>query len=258
MNTSRRLLPFILAILLFLWLPVSVKAGEVHLSVASSMAGPMQEMVSLFTRDHPDVSILLNSAASGSLAKQIIQGAPAHLFISANQKWMDYLLQKELISRNTVTVLTHNRLVFIGLPNPGISTTKDIRTLHSIAIGSPRSVPAGEYAAQAMEAAGIYNDLLQAHKLVMAKDVRQALLYADRGEVDGAFIYKSDALLAKDALILFSVPEDQHAPVSYPMGLTLRGSTNSDAITFYRFLKTNPVRSILKRHGFSVTWDDSP
>ena len=106
-----------------------------------------------------------------------------------------------------------------------VKSLADLKALQRIAIGTPASVPAGQYAEQAMRAAGIYEELEKDKKLVMAQDVRQALIYADRGEVDGAFVYQTDAMLAKEAKILLVVPDDLYDRVSYPMVITTNGAS---------------------------------
>jgi molybdate transport system substrate-binding protein len=101
-----------------------------------------------------------------------------------------------------------------------------------------------------MEAAQIYSDLEKNNKLVMAKDVRQALLYADRGEVDGAFVYKTDALLAKDATIAFTVPMDLYNRVEYPLALTTLGAESELAQQLYGFITGEAAATILEKYGF--------
>lgn len=231
--------------------PLLADTGEIRLSVAASMTDTVRELVQTFSKDHPGIRILPNFASSGALAKQIVRGAPADLYISANKKWVAYLIQKKQIIPETEYILAHNSLVFVGKKGSGVSCLKDITRLERIAMGSPRSVPAGQYAAQAMKSAGIYNLLTQKHALVMAKDVRQALLYADRGEVDGAFIYKTDALLARNSTILFTLAEDSHSPIAYSMALTVAGNKNGAARTFYTFLKSSAAARILVRYGFT-------
>ncbi len=236
---------------LLLW-PVSSLAAEVRLSVAASMSDAVKELVSAFRQANPGVTVFPNFASSGSLAKQIAQGAPADLYISANQRWMAYLLEEKKIEPPTVQVLAYNGLVFVGRKQAKLSTLKQITALSRIAIGSPKSVPAGQYAFQAMTAAGVYEQMAREHKLVMAKDVRQALIYAERGEVDGAFVYRTDALLARQATILFTVPANLHDRIAYPFGLTPAGTKNSAAQAFFRFLKSPEASLILIHHGFEA------
>lgn len=228
----------------------SALAGEIRLSIAASMTDVVKELVNTYGKEHPDVLILPNFASSGSLAKQIVQNAPADLYLSANRKWMDYLVKENRIAADTVHVFAYNGLVFVGKKNPRITSLKDLVTLSLVAIGSPKSVPVGEYAAQALEKAGVYGQLAREHKLVMAKDVRQALIYADRAEVNGAFVYRTDGLLAKNAVILFTVPAGLHDPIAYSLGLTRAGTKNPDAREFLSYLKSPEAAGILKKYGF--------
>ncbi|MBU0682100.1 MAG: molybdate ABC transporter substrate-binding protein [Proteobacteria bacterium] len=236
--------------------PLPAMAAEVRLSAAASMSDAVKELIHAFRQENPAIAFLPNFASSGSLAKQIAQGAPADLYISANQKWMEYLVQQQAIEPQTAHVLAYNGLVFVGTNDTKISSLKQITSLSRIAIGSPKSVPAGQYAAQAMRAAGVYEQLAREHKLVMAKDVRQALIYAERGEVDGAFVYRSDALLARHAASLFTVPAILHEPIAYPMGLTPAGAKNPAAQAFLGFLKSSAADKILTRYGFETVRPD--
>lgn len=238
------------AVAFFLMTSVSVQAETVYLSVAASMTDAFKEIIGAFGADHPETRILPNFASSGSLAKQIDQGAPADLYVSANPKWMKFLVEKNLISTGTDRVFAYNKLVFVGQPGSAATELAQITSLQKIGIGTPQSVPAGQYAKQAMESAGIYATLEQDKKLVMAKDVRQALLYADRGEVDGSFVYRTDALLAKTAQILFTVPDDLYNRVSYPLALTTAGAEKGDAKALYEFMTTQQVLAILEKYGF--------
>ena len=236
------------ALLLSTLINSTVCAAEVRLSVAASMTDAVKELVASYRENEQDVAFLPNFASSGALAKQVAQGAPTDLFISANPVWMNYLVEEQLVSPETVRIFARNSLVFVGRQGLPVATLADIAGLRSIAIGSPRSVPAGQYAEQALKAAGLYPQL--AHKLVMAQDVRQALVYADRGEVDGAFVYKTDALLAQKAVILLEVPQELHDEVAYPVGLTVEGAANPAAVAFFEYLRTPEAEAILKAHGF--------
>jgi molybdate transport system substrate-binding protein len=240
----------LLQLLVFSILPG--QAAEVHLSVAASMSDAIKELDAAFAADHPGVTMLPNFGSSGSLAKQVVQGAAADLFISAHPKWMSYLETAGKIARQTVRDLARNTLVVVGPQKTAVNSLKDLEVMERIALGSPGSVPAGQYAQQALRAAGVYDRLAEAKKLVMAKDVRQALLYADRGEVDAAFVYGTDALLAQKAVILYTVPANLHDPISYPMGLTIAGEKNSAARAFYDFLAGPAARKILEKYGFGV------
>ena len=150
-----------------------------------------------FTRAHPDITVVTNFGPSVGLARQIEQGSPADIYLSANPAWMDHLQQKGLIVAQSRTTLAGNRLILIGRERQPINSLADLVSFDRIAIGNPQNVPAGHYARQSLARAGVYEKLLDSGRLVFAKDVRQALLYAERGEVDGAIVYRSDQKLAK-------------------------------------------------------------
>lgn len=240
----------LIAVMLSFFLCSSSLAAEVNLSVAASMTDAVKDLIASYQKSAAGVTFLPNFGSSGALAKQISQGAPADIYISANPKWMNYLVEQKRISADQVHPFAYNSLVFVGQKGLHVDKLADIVKLKRIAIGSPQSVPAGQYAEQALKAAGLY-DQLQG-KLIMAKDVRQALMYADRGETDGAFVYKTDALLAQDLAILFEVPQKLYTEVTYPIALTVTGVTKPEAVAFSDFLKTDTASSILKKYGFVV------
>jgi len=223
-------------------------AGEVNLSVAASLKEVINELSDSFAETHPGVKFVKNYGASGALAKQIENGAPADVFISANLEWMDYLKNKQLVDAANIGTFAYNTLVFAGASGTA-SSMQDLIKLKKIAIGSPRSVPAGEYAMAALKKAGLDKRLEK--KLVMAKDVRECLMYAERGEVDGAFVYKTDALQAKQARILFAVPQELYPRVTYPMALTVAGTGNKDAVAFSTYLYGKEAKSALAKYGFA-------
>lgn len=223
-------------------------AGDVNLSVAASLKEVVNELSDSFTKTHPGVKFVKNYGASGQLAKQIENGAPSDIFIAANLEWMEYLKIRKLIDVVSTSTFTYNTLVFAGTPGKATSL-QDLTKLERIAIGSPKSVPAGEYATEALKKAGLGNQLEK--KLVMAKDVRECLLYAERGEVDGAFVYKTDALLAKKAKILFTVPQELYSRVTYPMALTASGAQNKGAAAFFTYLHGDEAKAVLVKYGFT-------
>lgn len=250
-NQARHLIAHFV-LLAALLLPVSAFCAELRLSAAASLTGAINELGAAFTELHPQARLLPNFASSGSLAKQLAAGAPADIFISANTKWMDYIVEQKVILAETVRPLLKNRLVVVGSPKVSAKELADLVSLQRVALCSPQSSPAGLYAQQALIEAGIYQPLLDAGKLVMAKDVRQALLYADRGEVDAAFVYATDALLARDAKVLFEVPQNLYPSVVYPVGLTVAGKDNAMAQAFMDYLKSEEAKGVFVRHGFVV------
>lgn len=251
MRTKISIVICTVAIIVFFFFGVgSVNAGEIRLSVAASMTDVFKDLIGDFSRTHEGITIFPNFGSSGSLAKQITQGAPADLYVSANTKWMDFLTANNRIEAGTLYTLAHNSLVLVGRQAGSIRSLEEIQKMKRIGIGSPASVPAGQYAREALTKLNLYDKLLEAGKLVMAKDVRQALIYADRGETGGSFVYKTDALLARNAAILLEVPAQLYSRISYRMALTPAGAERKEVRIFYDYIIENSPR-IVGRYGFS-------
>lgn len=251
MRIRRKTMQLALAMLITLLGASVALAGEIKLSVAASLREVVVELADSFARQHPGVTILRNFGGSGALAKQIENGAPADIFISANEEWMEYLKKRHLLDDQSIGTFAYNTLVFAGTGARKASGMEDLVKLERIAIGSPKSVPAGQYAMEAMRRAGVAAQLQS--KLVMARDVREAMLYAERGEVDGAFVYRTDAqLLGKQARILFSVPQTLYERVTYPLALTAAGARNADARAFLEYLRSAGAKGVLAKYGFAL------
>lgn len=230
-----------------------VQAEALNLFVAASMSNAFNKIIASFEITHQGTEVRKNFASSGNLAKQIEQGAPADIYVSANPKWMNYLADKKLIDADRHNIFAYNSLVFIGDRTSSANlplTLKDLVRMDRIAIGNPAYVPAGQYAKQALENYGIYKQLKSERRLIFTKDVRQALIYTERGEVEGAFVYKTDALLATRATILLPVAHNLYDQVVYPVGLTVSANNKDIAKTFYQFLQSPEVKSILEEYGF--------
>ncbi|MBI5558458.1 MAG: molybdate ABC transporter substrate-binding protein [Deltaproteobacteria bacterium] len=247
-----RSIVLLLALFMCSHFPQAARSAEVRLSAAASLTEAIKEIGAGYIKEHPEMNLQTNFGASGALAKQIVAGAPADLFISADSKWLDYLVKEGKVSPAMVRVLTSNTLVLVGDAKNVVASLGDVTKFERVAMGSPGSVPAGLYAEQAMRSAGVYEKLQAGKKLVMAQDVRQALLYADRGEVDAAFVYRTDGLLAKKAVILYTVPAELHEPITYPLALTVDGEKNGAARGFYDYLAGPEAKTILEKYGFTV------
>ncbi|WP_303722139.1 molybdate ABC transporter substrate-binding protein [Malonomonas rubra] len=244
----------IFTLCLILWLVVcSVTAGasEIHISAAASLTDAMKEIINNYQKSYPQAALLPNFASSGALAKQISAGAPTDIYISANPKWMQYLQDQGQIVADSKRTLVDNSLVFVGMEK-SVTQLAELVNLQRIAIGSPKSTPVGRYAEQALSNAGLYEQLQAGRRLILAKDVRQALLYADRGEVDGAFVYRTDALLAQQAQILFAVPQDLYPQVVYPAALTNSGAEKPMAADFFNYLFSQTAQDVFRKYGFVI------
>jgi molybdate transport system substrate-binding protein len=249
----RRLIPQYLTVLLLgvlLLAAQPAQAAKVYVSAAASLKEAVDAIGLRFARSNPGTDLAKNYGGSGSLAQQLENGAPVDIFISASPQWVTYLQERKLLHAQSVADFAYNELVFAAPPTTKAGSLKDLLQLQRIAIGSPKSVPAGEYAMEALNKAGIEGAL--AKKLVMARDVRECLMYAERGEVDGALVYRTDALLAKKSKILFVVPQNLYGRVIYRMALTVNGAKSREAQAFYRYLSGAQAKEILAKYGFTV------
>lgn len=239
-----------LGVFFIVFLSGAAMAADLNLSVAASLREAVTQISDDFTKKNPGVNAQKNFGASGALAKQIENGAPCDVYFSANVEWVDYLKGKNMLDAPSIATFAYNELVFVGKPDLKVSSLKDVAKLDKVAIGSPKSVPAGQYAAEAIKKAGL--DAQLEKKLVMAKDVRECLMYADRGEVNGAFVYKTDAAMAQHVRILFVVPQDLYPRVTYPVAITTNGSRKAEAAAFLKYLQSPEAKAVLAKYGFSV------
>ena len=241
----------LLSMFVFVLPTAPIFAADVNLSVAASLKEVVTALSDDFAQKNPDVSFRKNSGGSGALAKQIENGAPCDLFFSANIEWVEYLKEKKLVDAGTIATFAFNELVFVGKPGLKAESLEDVVNLKKIAIGSPKSVPAGQYAMEAFKKAGV--DTRLTGKLVMTKDVRECLMYAERGEVDGAFVYKTDAkIMARNVKILFIVPQALYPRVTYQAVLTVTGAKKHEAAAFYMFIHSAKAKKLLSKFGFAV------
>jgi molybdate transport system substrate-binding protein len=237
-------------VLLFVFLSFSVDAAEISIGAGAGLKDVLTELSTIFEKERPSIHITKNFAASGMLAKQIDNGAVLDIVFVANREWMDYLVEKKHVDAGSVSPFAYNTLVFVGPSGKQISGMNELVKLDKIAIGSPKSVPAGEYAMVALKKAALDKQLEK--KLVMARDVRECLMYAERGEVDGAFVYKTDAMLSKVVKIQFSVPQALYSRVVYLTALTISGIRNQEAGDFFGFLRSVGAKDVLMKYGFEL------
>ena len=243
----------IFAVFLIL-LPYCAQADDIVIGAGVGLKDVLNELTAGYSVKNPAAAITKSYLASGALAKQMDNGLKVDVVLVANLEWIEYMKHKKHVDASTVGPFAYNTLVFAGLPRHAdkgsVRGMQDLVRLDKIAVGSPKVVPAGDYAMHAIRKAGIEKAL--ENKLVMARDVRDCMMYADRGEVDGAFVYRTDAMMARNAKILFSVPTDLYPRVVYMMAVTTSGAKKDETMAFYRFLKSTEAKNILKKHGFEV------
>jgi molybdate transport system substrate-binding protein len=242
---------FALAMLLAA-VPVAA-AQELTLSVAISMKEAVEELGRRFTQSRPGVVLRYNFGASGELQKQIEAGAPVDLFVSAAQRQMDELEMKGLIVPATRRVFARNVLTVIKPADSNVDIAKPADLLGPkvtrIVIGNPRTVPVGQYAEESLRALGLW-ERLQA-RIVLAENVRQALDYVARGEVEAGIVYTTDAAIrSREVKESFRLPEDTYRPVTYPVAVIKDTRHAALAGAFIDLLVSTEGRQVIGRHGF--------
>lgn len=198
----------------------------------------------------------LSFAASSALARQIDAGAPADLFISADEPWMDDVARHGLIKPGTRVSFLANRLVLVAPAasarpvaiRPGFPLAKLLGD-DKLAMAEPGSVPAGKYGKEALTRLGVWDAV--ARKVASGDSVRAALALVERGEAPYGIVYATDALASKGVKIVGVFPERSHAPITYPVAL-LTAATSADAEAFRRFLISGAGKAIFKKYGFAT------
>ncbi len=221
---------------------------------AASMKNALDEVDAVFTAK-AGTKVVASYAASSALMKQIEQGAPADVFLSADVDWMDYGSKKKLIKDDSRFNLLGNRLVLIAskdskIQNVTIGPGFDLAGLAGsgrIAVGDVRAVPAGLYAKAALEKLGAWTAVEP--KLAMAENVRAALVLVARGEAPLGIVYETDAKIEHGVKIVGVFPDDSHPPIIYPVALTI--TAKPDAVAYLALLRTRAAKSIFERYGFS-------
>jgi molybdate transport system substrate-binding protein len=229
----------------------SNQSPDLTISAATSLQDALEAIAPIYQNNQLEVDITYNFGSSGSLQQQIEQGAPVDIFISAAAKQMDALEAKNLLLPGTRRDLLRNKIVLIvPKDNTTIKSFEDLGTdaLTQIALGEPKSVPAGEYAEEILTSLGILDAVTP--KAVYGKDVRQVLNYVATGNVDAGIVYSSDAKVSEDVKIVATASEDSHSPVIYPVAV-LQDTVNPKAAKELEdFLFTSEAKTIFEEYGF--------
>lgn len=224
---------------------------ELMISAAASLKNAMVEIEKVYEEKNPGINLTFNFGSSGSLQKQIEQGAPADIFLSAGKSQMDALEQKNLLLKDTRVNFLANKLVLIvGKNNKEVNTFADLVQTKQISIGTPESVPAGKYAKEALINMKLW-DLLQP-KLVLAKDVTQVLTYVESENVDAGMLYGSDAQASDKVRVVADAPTDSHSPIVYPGAVIAATQSPSEAQAFMAFIISPEAQNIFAQYGFKA------
>ena len=244
-----------LALIVAMFASPALAAPKIIVFAAASLTDALQDIATAYEKK-TGAQIVNSFASSSTLARQIENGAPAEIFASADNQWMDYLAARGLIETATRKSPIGNALVLIApsdsaLGPRAIDSRLDWAKLLGggrLAVGDPDHVPAGIYAKQALQSLGAW-DLLEPH-LARAEDVRAALVYVDRGEAPLGIVYLTDARADAKVKIVGVFPQTSHPPIVYPFALVKGASAPARA--YFAFLTGKSALAIFARYGFSV------
>ncbi|MGH9734602.1 MAG: molybdate ABC transporter substrate-binding protein [Candidatus Acidiferrales bacterium] len=228
-----------------------VSKTDLTISAAISLQNALQDIARLYHTANPNVNVRLNLGASGTLQRQIEQGAPVDLFLSAAESEMDGVESKGLILRDTrKNLLTNSVVLIVPKGRTDIRHFQDLAKpdVKVIAIGNPQSVPAGKYAQQLLTHFGLYGNLTP--KFVLAKDVRAVLTYVETGNADAGIVYETDAMTTNQVTVVATAPPGSHEPVVYPIAVLAHSRNTAAAKAFEAFLLRPESADVFRKHGF--------
>ena len=232
------------------------QAGGLVIFAAASLKNALDEIAAAWTKETGKTAPKISYGASPALAKQMEQGAPANLFISADIDWMDYVEKKDLIKKDTRVNLLGNKIVLIAPKDskvavdikPGFDLAKALAG-GKLAMASVDSVPAGKYGKAALEKLGAWAGVKDS--IAQAENVRAALLLVARGEAPLGIVYSTDAAAEPNVKIVSAFPADSYPPIIYPAAET-KDSKSADAKAFLDYLKSSKARPAFEKQGFTV------
>ena len=257
-RTKRLVSVLVLVAVLFSLVPVSVFAKtttkySLTISAAASTADAMADIAKLYNKKYPNVTLTFNYGSSGALQKQIEQGSPVDIFISAATKQMNALKDEKLLYNSTIRTIAYNKVVLI-VPNDSKLSLKKFSDLTSssvgiVALGEPSSVPAGQYGQEVLTYYGILDTVKK--KAVYAKDVTEVLTWVERGNADAGIVYRTDAINSTKVKIISTAPSYSHTTVEYPAAVIKDSKHPKVANTFIKFLDTTAAQEVLDKYGFT-------
>lgn len=228
-------------------------AENITVFAAASMTNVLQQIGDEYKKAHPNDTLTFSFAGSSSLAKQIEQDAPADIFISADQKWMDYVAEKQPQKTKNIKHLVGNELVLIAPSSSSVkvASVKEINFKTALkdsylAVGDD-NVPVGRYAKAALEHLGLWGDVED--RLSKSKDVRAVLSYIERGELPFGIVYSTDAKISDKVKIVAVFPQESYGKIVYPAATT---SEKPEAKRFLDYLSSETAKQAFEQAGFKT------
>ena len=240
-------------LVLLLALAPSARAAELLVHAASSLGEALGEIGRLHEAK-TGVAVKLDLGASSALARQILEGAPGDVFVSADEARMDQLAEAKLLEPGSRVSLLSNTLVVVVAKDSKlhVASSADLATaaVRSVALADPGSVPAGIYAREHLQRVGRWKDVLS--KVVPTENVRAALAAVESGNVDAAIVYATDARIARHSRVAVEIPAREAPEISYPAAALAGSEHPHDAAAFLAFLRSDDARAVFEKHGFVV------
>lgn len=231
----------------------SLRAAEIHVYAAASLTEALKEIATGYEKQTGE-KLIFNFASSSTLARQIGEGAPADLFFSADEAKLDGLEKKGLLLSGACKSLLSNTLVIIVPADSatGMQSAKDLTgaLIKKIAVGEPKSVPAGIYAKEYLEKLGLWRQL--SGKIVPTENVRAALAAVESGNVEAGIVYKTDALISKKVKVAFEAPAAEGPKISYSLAVIKDSKVPVEAKKLAGFLASQSASAVFEKHGFIV------
>lgn len=231
----------------------TVLAENITVFAAASMTNVLQQIGEEYKKQHPEDTLTFSFAGSSTLAKQIEQDAPADIYVSADQKWMDYVAEKQPEKTKNINVLAENALVLIA-PKESSLNVANVKAINFkaaigdsyLAVGDD-NVPVGRYAKKALENLGFWADV--ENRLSKGKDVRAVLAYIERGELPLGIVYSTDAKISDKVKVVAEFPQESYGKVVYPAA-TL--SDKAEAKRFLDYLSSPTAKMVFEQAGFKI------
>ena len=239
------------AFLLILLLAAPASAAELHVFAAASLTDALKEIAPQFEKMTRN-KLVLNLGASSTLARQIQEGAPADLFLSADEEKMDALEEQRLLLPFTRRSVLSNTLVVV-VPSDSrlkISGPGDLAGLRALALAEPQTVPAGIYAKEYLKSKGIWSKVID--RVVPTENVRAALAAVESGNVDAGIVYRTDAGISKKVKVAYEVPQAEAPKISYPFAVLAGSRHQAAARQLLTFLSSPAGRAVFRKHGFLI------
>jgi molybdate transport system substrate-binding protein len=219
---------------------------------AASTQDALREIADRFTKE-TGIEVVLNADDSGRLANQIVNGAPADLFLSANEKWADFVREKGF-AQEVKPLLGNTLVLVVPRGNPGhVAEAKDLRLpgVRRVALAGP-TVPAGIYARQALKKLNLLEEIESRGKVVPGENVRVTLAYVENGEVEAGIVYATDARITDRVEVVATFDPSTHDPIVYPLVLLTRAEGKDGARRLRDFLQGPAAADVFRRAGFTI------